>query len=72
MLLRLTSDHWPILLNTSVQSFRPKPFKFENMWATHPSFKGLVHNWWNEFGVGGWGGFSVMKKLFYVEGKLLE
>lgn len=41
------------------------------MWVTHPSFKGLVHTWWNECD-GGWGGFCFMKKLVYVKRKLLK
>lgn len=40
--LKLTLDHWPVVLQTSSQSFGPKLFRFENMWTSHPSFKELV------------------------------
>lgn len=43
VLPRLTYDHWLVLLNTLVESYGPKPFKFENMWMTHPFFKEMVH-----------------------------
>ena len=37
------SDHDPILLDFELNhSFRCKPFRFERMWITHPSCKGVV------------------------------
>lgn len=43
---RLTSDHWPIDLNISMINYGPKPFRFENMWVLHSSFKFVVEAWW--------------------------
>lgn len=34
VLPKLTLDRWSILLNTMAQNFRPKPFRFENIWVT--------------------------------------
>ena len=39
VLLRWTSDHWPIVLETNPFKWGPTPFRFENMWLQHPSFK---------------------------------
>jgi len=36
-------DHGPILLDFELNhSFMRKPFRFERMWITHPSCKGVV------------------------------
>lgn len=61
-----------MMLHTNAQSFGPKPFRFENMWVTHPSFKELIHKWWNECEIGGSGGFRFMKKLGFIKGKIRE
>ncbi|RVX10321.1 hypothetical protein CK203_016096 [Vitis vinifera] len=34
-----TSDHWPIVLETNPFKWGPTPFRFENTWLQHPSFK---------------------------------
>ena len=39
VLPRWTSDHWPIVLDTNPFKWGPIPFRFENMWLQHPSFK---------------------------------
>ncbi|RVW17667.1 hypothetical protein CK203_071806 [Vitis vinifera] len=39
VLPRWTSDHWPIVLETNPFKWAPTPFRFENMWLQHPSFK---------------------------------
>lgn len=41
------SDHAPILLNTSVETNEPKPFRFENMWIDDKSCFDTVHQGWN-------------------------
>ncbi|XXG46055.1 hypothetical protein AAC387_Pa02g0988 [Persea americana] len=46
-LLRLSSDHSPILLNhTSLLPATHAPIKFENKWLLHPSFMQLVSSNW--------------------------
>lgn len=69
---KITSDHWPVVLQTNAYSYGPKPFRFENMWTTHSSFKELVSSWWMECHVVGKEGFRFMQKLGYVKGKLRE
>jgi exonuclease III len=43
------SDHWPIefCLNSGL-SPRPKPFRFEKFWLTHPNFQQLAQSWWDQ------------------------
>lgn len=69
---KVTSNHWPIMLNTAKLSFGPKPFRFENMWTTHQDFKNLVEKWWNECDEGKWKGFRFMKKLQFIKKRLTE
>lgn len=66
-ILKIASDHWPILLNTSKINYGPIPFRFENTWATLPQFKGCIWEWWNEHEVEGYPGFCFMKKLQHVK-----
>ena len=45
---RTKSDHCPILLESKPPTYKStKPFKFEQMWLTNPSFSTLVKNNWN-------------------------
>ena len=55
LLPRRTSDHWPIVLDTNPFKWGPTPFRFENMWLQHPSFKENFRNWWRGFQGNGWG-----------------
>ena len=42
------SDHFPILLDTDPPIHKlSKPFKFEQMWLSDPSFSTLVENSWH-------------------------
>jgi exonuclease III len=43
------SDHWPIefCLNPG-RPPRPKPFRFEKFWLTHPNFLQLAQTWWDQ------------------------
>ena len=44
-LSRVKSDHCPILLNTDpLEQKPPKPFRFEQMWLTDPTFPSLVED----------------------------
>ncbi|KAK9922241.1 hypothetical protein M0R45_030715 [Rubus argutus] len=60
---RITSDHCPILLDTIGFKWGPCPFRFENMWLEHPSFKENFRIWWGEINSQGWMGFKFMRKL---------
>lgn len=34
--LKIISDHWLIMIDTSKVNYGPIPFCFENMWVSHP------------------------------------
>jgi hypothetical protein len=41
------SDHWPIIFCLDPGNIpRPKPFRFEKFWLSHPDFHQLAHTWW--------------------------
>ena len=71
-LLRRTSDHWPIVLDTNPFMRGSTPFRFENMWLQHPSFKENFRNWWRGFQGNGWEGLKFMKRLQFVKANLKE
>ncbi|KAA0039966.1 LINE-1 retrotransposable element ORF2 protein [Cucumis melo var. makuwa] len=62
-LSRVTSDHFPIALESSMISWGPSPFKFINVHLKEPWFKKNVTIWWKNLRQGGHPGFSFMKKL---------
>ena len=41
-MLRVTLDHWPIILTQGSQSLAPSSFHIENMWLWHLSFKANI------------------------------
>ncbi|RVW35131.1 hypothetical protein CK203_085890 [Vitis vinifera] len=49
VLSRWTSDHWPIVLDINPFKWGLIPFRFENMWLQHPSFKECFSSWWRDF-----------------------
>jgi hypothetical protein len=69
-LTRVTSDHCPVLLDTINVKWGPSPFRFENLWLEHPSFKENFKKWWGEESVYGWEGFKFMRKLRGVKEKI--
>ena len=71
-LVRVVSDHCPILLYTNPIKWGPTPFRFENMWFEHPDFKNNFKNWWEEEEVQGWEGYKFMSKLRGVKNKIKE
>ncbi|KAF9617933.1 hypothetical protein IFM89_039226 [Coptis chinensis] len=47
---RLCSDHAPLIgWHESIPKPRNAPFKFFNMWLSHPNFMALVKNSWEEY-----------------------
>ena len=72
VLPRWTSDHWLIVLETNPFKWGPTPFRFENMWLQHPSFKESFGSWWREFQGDGWEGHKFMRKLQFLRAKLKE
>ena len=70
VLPRWISDHWTIVLDTNPFKWGPTPFRFENMWLQHPSFKECFSSWWRGFQGNGWEGHKFMRKLQFVKAKL--
>ncbi|RVW26858.1 hypothetical protein CK203_103936 [Vitis vinifera] len=59
-------------LDTNPFKWGPPPFRFENMWLQHPSFKECFSSWWREFEGNGWEGHKFMRKLQFVKAKLKD
>ena len=61
-MLRLCSNHFPILLDCDGMIRGKRPFKFENMWLKADGFVDMVRAWWlsyNFFGLS----FIMAQKL---------
>ncbi|KAK9950555.1 hypothetical protein M0R45_006040 [Rubus argutus] len=48
----------------------PSPFRLENMWLEHPSFKDNFKRWWGVENFYGWAGFTFMRKLRSLKEKV--
>ncbi|KAK9943830.1 hypothetical protein M0R45_009426 [Rubus argutus] len=72
ILVRVTSDHCPIELDTSKLKWGPCPFWFENIWLNHPDFREKFKEWWKQEDFQGWEGFKFMKKLKFLKGKVKQ
>lgn len=68
------SDHWPIQMEIKgIGTPRNKPFKFENMWLSHPYFINNIGKWWAEdLQIQGSSMFLLHKILKHIEQKLKE
>lgn len=60
-LVRVVSDHCPIILDSN--KFRWGPTPSLRMWLKHQGFKKLFRESWVEGGEQGWEGFKLVKKL---------
>ncbi|KAK9938260.1 hypothetical protein M0R45_015010 [Rubus argutus] len=69
-LTRVTYDHCPVMTDTIKVKWGPSPFRFENMWLEHPSFKDNFKRWWSEENFHGWTGFTFMQKLRSLKEKV--
>ena len=68
ILSRLHSDHCPILVHChgSPRVKGSRPFRFQAVWATHPSYKHVISKAWNqEFG-------GVIERLKMVQQTSLD
>ncbi|XP_062093313.1 uncharacterized protein LOC133799309 [Humulus lupulus] len=70
VLVRIVSDHCPIVLDSNPPSWGPSPFRFDNSWLEHKDFKALCQKWWNSFPLLGWPGYGFMEKLSSVKDKV--
>jgi hypothetical protein len=62
-LVRLSSDHFPIMLVCGSHHQGRRPFKFENMWFKVDGFVEKVHQWWNSYQFQGFSSFIFSSKL---------
>ncbi|KAK3218781.1 hypothetical protein Dsin_012751 [Dipteronia sinensis] len=59
---RSHSDHHPLLISCSAGvSSNPRPFRFQGMWVSHPSFLNLVRSVWSSSIAGSGSGIVVQK-----------
>ncbi|XP_075473994.1 uncharacterized protein LOC142505056 [Primulina tabacum] len=70
ILPRITSDHFPLVLDLAKTKWGPTPFRFENVWLRDKSFKILTQSWWNNSNTQGWAGYRLMMKLKSVKGDI--
>lgn len=64
-LKRSLSDHCPILVQSKVKNWGPRPFRFVDAWLTHPGCMKLIKETWSQSGNCG-----VMEKMKRVKSKL--
>jgi hypothetical protein len=69
-LLRVCSDHAPILLARGCIQYRKRSFKFENIWLKDEGFVEKVGNWWGSFSFVGSPSFVLAKKLRALKGEI--
>uniref|UniRef100_A0A803P8A0 Reverse transcriptase domain-containing protein n=1 Tax=Cannabis sativa TaxID=3483 RepID=A0A803P8A0_CANSA len=72
MLVRLVSDHSPVVIDSKPPKWGPGPFRFDNHWLEHKSFSKCFESWWQEEIIDGWPGTKFMKKLKTLQGKAKE
>eukprot|EP00253_Pinus_taeda_P033628 PITA_33628 len=68
------SDHWPIQLELEgFDSPKNKPFRFENIWLSHPDFINNIEKWWAEdLQIQGMNMFILYKRLQRIKFRLKE
>jgi hypothetical protein len=62
-LLRVCSDHAPILLSSGCPQSGKRAFKFENMWLKEEGFVTKIKGWWDSFQFFGSPSFVLANKL---------
>eukprot|EP00253_Pinus_taeda_P030879 PITA_30879 len=68
------SDHWPIQLEIQgIGTPRNRPFRFENIWLSHPDFINNIEKWWAEdLQIQGTRMFMLHKRLKHTKMRLKE
>jgi hypothetical protein len=69
-LLRVCSDHAPIILMRGCVQNGKSAFKFENMWFKEEGFVDKVFSWWSSFSFTGSPSFVLAKKLRALKGEI--
>ena len=67
-----TSDHCPIVLDSKVESWGPKPFHFELMCLEEKGFADLIQSLWSDFQIQGWAGYRLACKLNHLKDKIKD
>lgn len=62
-LSRITSDHFPILLDSPSVSWGPCPFRFDNYLLKNKSFLDKIEHWWISSSQDGHPGYSFIRHL---------
>lgn len=67
-------DHWPIQLEASfIGTPKDKPFRFENVWLTHPDFISNIGRWWVEdIPIQGMNMFLLQQRLKHIKHRLKD
>jgi hypothetical protein len=69
-LLRVCSDHAPIILMRGCVQNGKSAFKFENMWLKEEGFVDKVNSWWSSLSFMGSPSFILDKKLSALKGEI--
>uniref|UniRef100_A0A2N9H333 Reverse transcriptase domain-containing protein n=1 Tax=Fagus sylvatica TaxID=28930 RepID=A0A2N9H333_FAGSY len=69
-LVRLTSDHFPVMLECGSIPRGRRPFRFENMWLKADGFLERVRAWWGSYQFIGTPSFVFANKLKALKGDL--
>ncbi|XP_077249006.1 uncharacterized protein LOC143888448 [Tasmannia lanceolata] len=71
-LLHSVSDHCPILLDPSWESWGPSPFRFDIAWLEIPKMEETLGEWWGLRSFEGPTDVVIGKKLRFVKNKVRE
>lgn len=66
----LTSDHYPLMLETGMEDWGPMPFKFDIAWLSEKGFLEVVREWWASISISGWMGYQLVHKLKFLKDKM--
>ncbi|XP_059627963.1 uncharacterized protein LOC132270774 [Cornus florida] len=69
-LVRVTSDHVPLVLDCGGMRSRRTPFRFENMWLRVEDFQEKVQSWWETTTFTGFTSYVLAKKFQILKSEL--
>ncbi|KAH1262617.1 LINE-1 retrotransposable element ORF2 protein [Glycine max] len=64
------SDHYPIMLQSKITDWGPKPFRVFNAWLHNKDFNKVVKDCWSANQPMGWGGYALKCKLQKLKHRL--
>ncbi|KAL8510781.1 hypothetical protein ACS0TY_017557 [Phlomoides rotata] len=71
-LRRSISDHVPLVLQSGIKDWGPRPFRFINSWLEHPQFKEFFQEKWKEYNIEGWAAYRLKGKLKLLKKDIRE